>query len=293
MSYKVYNYKCNYVTIVQIPKNELSRIDFAQCNQPTETLASFYNRQSVKPEIVVNGGLFNMSNGAPILTLRDERQTLANNPAYRTGFGIIGENRLLYGSLDESTEWRDFISGFPVLVLNGVKCDCSGASSINYKARRTVLGYNDDNIYIMVVESPGVNFATLQDLVVGAGIKYAINLDGGGSTKMLVEGKSATKDITNRAVDNVVAIYMKKEPVQQTIYRVQLGAFKVKANADALQSKVRALDDAINAGYKNAYVRLIDGLYKVQVGAFSKKENAERVLADLKSKGYSAFITTQ
>lgn len=31
-------------------------------------------------------------------------------------------------------------------------------------------------------------------------------------------------------------------------------------------------------------------LYRVQVGAFSKKENAERLLKELKSKGYDAFI---
>jgi N-acetylmuramoyl-L-alanine amidase len=31
-------------------------------------------------------------------------------------------------------------------------------------------------------------------------------------------------------------------------------------------------------------------LYKVQVGAFSKRENAEKLLSELKSKGYSAFI---
>jgi N-acetylmuramoyl-L-alanine amidase len=32
------------------------------------------------------------------------------------------------------------------------------------------------------------------------------------------------------------------------------------------------------------------GLYKVQVGAFSKKANAEKLAADLKAKGYQAYI---
>ncbi|WP_026486796.1 N-acetylmuramoyl-L-alanine amidase [Caldanaerobius polysaccharolyticus] len=31
-------------------------------------------------------------------------------------------------------------------------------------------------------------------------------------------------------------------------------------------------------------------LYRVQVGAFNQKENAERLMAELKAKGYSAFI---
>lgn len=33
-------------------------------------------------------------------------------------------------------------------------------------------------------------------------------------------------------------------------------------------------------------------LYRVQTGAFSKKENADRILAELKKKGFDAFITT-
>ena len=35
-----------------------------------------------------------------------------------------------------------------------------------------------------------------------------------------------------------------------------------------------------------------DKLYRVQVGAFVNKPNAERMLAELKAKGYSAYIVT-
>ena len=34
-------------------------------------------------------------------------------------------------------------------------------------------------------------------------------------------------------------------------------------------------------------------LYRVQVGAFENRANAERLCAELKSKGYSAFIKTE
>jgi N-acetylmuramoyl-L-alanine amidase len=55
-------------------------------------------------------------------------------------------------------------------------------------------------------------------------------------------------------------------------------------------------------GFVNAIVKVAglkkkpepepDALYRVQVGAFKVKANAEKLVADLKSKGYSAFITT-
>mgnify|MGYP004472701479 FL=1 len=85
-----------------------------------------------------------------------------------------------------------------------------------------------------------------------------------------------------------MAIYLKP----QIIYRVQLGAFRSKSNADAFLLKIKALPDAIGAGYKNAYIRKIGKYYKVQVGAFSVKANAIKVINDLKSKGYNAFLTT-
>ena len=56
-----------------------------------------------------------------------------------------------------------------------------------------------------------MNFSQIQTFLLELGLKYAINLDGGGSTKMLHYGKSVTKDATNRPVDNVLAIYLDEE----------------------------------------------------------------------------------
>jgi hypothetical protein len=86
-------------------------------------------------------------------------------------------------------------------------------------------------------------------------IDYALNLDGGGSTKILENGKSITSSLYNRAVDNVIAIYLKPK----TIYRVQIGAFSLKARAEALLKKIQAL----GGNYRNAYVRKDGGCWKV------------------------------
>ena len=70
------------------------------------------------------------------------------------------------------------------------------------------------------------------------------------------------------------------------LYRVQTGAFGVKANADAFLNKVKA------AGFETYMVK-VGNLYKVQVGAYSVKSNAEKMMASLKAKGFDAFITTE
>lgn len=68
-------------------------------------------------------------------------------------------------------------------------------------------------------------------------------------------------------------------------YRVQVGAYKVKANAEAQLKKVKA------AGF-DTYMVQAGGLYKIQVGAYKVKANAEAMLKNITAKGFSAYITT-
>ena len=73
---------------------------------------------------------------------------------------------------------------------------------------------------------------------------------------------------------------------KDTLYRVQVGAYSVKNNADVQLKKVKA------AGF-DTYMVKVGGLYKIQVGVYSKKENADAMQKKLKAKGFDAFITTE
>ena len=75
-------------------------------------------------------------------------------------------------------------------------------------------------------------------------------------------------------------------PTTQTLYRVQVGAYSKKANADAMLEKIK------KAGF-DTYMVQVDGLYKVQVGAHSKKSNADAMAAKLKASGFDTYITTK
>lgn len=75
-------------------------------------------------------------------------------------------------------------------------------------------------------------------------------------------------------------------PTTQTLYRVQVGAYSKKANADAMLEKIK------KAGF-DTYMVQVDGLYKVQVGAYSKKSNANAMAAKLKASGFDTYITTK
>lgn len=71
-----------------------------------------------------------------------------------------------------------------------------------------------------------------------------------------------------------------------TLYRVQTGAYKQKANADAQLAKVKA------AGF-DTYMVQAGGYYKIQVGAYSKKANADAMAEKLKAAGFDTYITTE
>ena len=70
------------------------------------------------------------------------------------------------------------------------------------------------------------------------------------------------------------------------IYRVQVGAYKKKGNADNKVKDVKA-----KTGYDSFIEKGSDGMYRVFCGSFSVKANAEQRIRDLASKGVSgAFI---
>lgn len=69
-------------------------------------------------------------------------------------------------------------------------------------------------------------------------------------------------------------------------YRVQLGAFREKANAENMLSKAK------QAGFSDAFiVRYADGLYRVQVGAYAILDNAKKQEAKAKGLGFATYIT--
>lgn len=284
------------ITAVEIPKSEIKKIDFALCKQPKETLSSYYSRQFKKPDFLINGGFFCMEDGKTCFNYIDEQEAVVSGHWYTDGMGVIGDKELVCGQISDRDDWRDYIAAYPMLIEDGKPCPIDYAKELNYSARRSVLAYNGDYVYLVTVESPdplrpylGMKFIPLQDMLLELGVTHAINLDGGGSTKLLHAGKCITSNIYNRPVDNVVAVYLK-----QPLRRVQVGAWRSKALALIMQARIRRLPDNIKAGYAQARCVPVDGWWKVQVGAYSTDEAAELVQDDLAKYGITeTFIARE
>lgn len=214
-------YPANFITVIEVEKSEIDYIDFDLCSQPKETLGHYYNRQTRKPEILINGGFFSMKSGETCFTFVDDEELVKLHQSVNTGFGIKKDDKstLVYGTVvGDKSEFYDFIAGYPVLVQSGKALSVFPyANEINYAATRTSIGKKaNGDVVIIGISKPGCKLEELAELFVAYNCEYAINLDGGGSSRLMVNGEVVNTPTENRSVDSVVAIYLNSsKPVEE------------------------------------------------------------------------------
>lgn len=198
------------VTVAEVAFEEIESVDIALCKQPTETVDKYYKRQTIKPDVITNCGFFTMSNGQSQGCICVNGDWLAYFQKSKLGL-LFNGSRVEFVDLNKvAFNGKHFIGGYPVLI-NEYKCYTTDlAKELDYKTRRTVIGYNDDSLFIVCVDKPGLTFTGLKTLLTTSlGCKYAINVDGGGSTRMLVNGVRKTANVYNRPVDTVLTVKLK------------------------------------------------------------------------------------
>lgn len=130
------------------------------------------------------------------------------------GYVISGPKSLLYSLLDKkdvelsistNPDWKGvkhIISGGPYLVKNGevfVDMTAQKLQAIGGRNPRSAIGYTKDNNFIFVAvdgregSSIGMTLMELANFMQSIGCVGAINLDGGGSTVMYVNGRVVNK----------------------------------------------------------------------------------------------------
>lgn len=263
----------SYVHIAKIPRTEIKKIDIATCNEPAETLDSFYKRQVVKPDLLVNCSLFGMSSGIPCFGLIDEGKIRANDGARVLGVGVKNDADIAFGHINDG--WRDWVSGYPVLVQDWKKTTITDALDLNYKAKRMMWGFNNQYVYIVAVEDPGMLFNEMQDLMCDLGCSYAINLDGGGSVRMLQDGKKVVGSLVNRPVDNVLAIYLKTETSSNTTSTTQPTETIYNKGGQATMKIIEDIIPQKGGKVRPGEVRTKKFITIHETGNFSKGANAK------------------
>lgn len=149
------------------------------------------------------------------------KKTNSQTEIPENGFVIIGPAKILdtYGKatnfqldLKMNPEWKEvnhIISGGPYLVKNGeifVDMTAQKLSAIGGRNPRTAIGYTKDNHLIMLTAdgredtSIGLTLMELASLMKEFGCVNAMNLDGGSSTVMYINGQIVNKPSVNGGI---------------------------------------------------------------------------------------------
>ena len=327
--YKTYKWEFKNISnvykdlyLIKIPYEYIKSLDFDQCKEPAQTLSDYYYTLLKKnnletdtmksyeylklPVVTINGGLFYLKDGTPVLTLIDEGKLINEENWLTTGFGILnGEKKINFVDLKDSevkNNIRDFCTAYPILLKDGKKQPITYATELNTKQRRTIIGWNTQDTeskdvdestqYLCIVimdDDCKHTFEECQDILLDLGITNAGCLDGGTSTSCLIEDTYLVK--TSRKVDNVFGVYLEDT---YTSYVVNVGSFSQKNNAYNLLNKLHKLKTDVH-DYSDAYIIYDEGseLYKIRVGFFTVYDNAKKMEKDLEDNGFDAFVVIQ
>ncbi len=209
-----------YKHILKIERDKIDNFDLEIGKQPVETLDSIYNR--TKADIIINGGFYDMNSGKSIAHAYDEGKLSGDQWLYN-GWSIakdLQDNILIKQLYNiDRKNYKFILESSPLLVRNGkIDIDDKGLnkSLITSKHPRSAVGINDKYLFFVCIDgrqsfSKGATINELAHTMLGIGCYHALNLDGGGSSRLLLNGKAINNPTENRAVDNALCVYLKKE----------------------------------------------------------------------------------
>ena len=186
-----------------------------------------------KPDILINAALFNMSDGSPIEYFISDNKTYHTSDWCKDGFGIKKDGTIKFGTVDNT--YKDFMVGFPVLIKdNKININFDIGVSLSGKQPRSLLSYNEKTKEIILTtvdgrrnNKPGKTIQETANYINQFGVTHSINMDGGGSTRMLIDGQTVNSPPEDRAVSSVIAIWLKTNEQSPT-----KGGSKVKVCLD-------------------------------------------------------------
>jgi exopolysaccharide biosynthesis protein len=169
----------------------------------------------------VNAGFFNMRDGGSVTYIKTGGVILETDTAKQwrrninmSGAVLIDTNGLVFIDRARTNSWYDshteysgvLVSG-PLLLLVGDKLPLPSTPLVVNSHPRTAIGIKGRNKVVLLTvdgrakQAAGMTLYMLADLMVSLRCSDAVNLDGGGSTAMWINGKSY-KGIVSMPSDN-------------------------------------------------------------------------------------------
>ena len=206
----------DYCTNVIVTTDEIKDIRILYDNKMK--MSQWYSKY--KPDILINAALFNMSDGSPIETFISNNKTYSTSDWCKDGFGVKKDGTIKFGTVDNT--YKDFMVGFPVLIKdNKININFDVGTSLSGRHPRSLFSYNEKTKEIILTtvdgrrtNKPGKTIQETANYINQFGVTHSINMDGGGSTRMLVDGQVVNSPTEDRAVSSVIAIWLKTTPTK-------------------------------------------------------------------------------
>lgn len=212
-----------YISVVEISPESCAKVEIFASPVLKHT-SQMATEKGAK--IALNGSFFKFNNSYntedynSVDYIRKDNRQLAPNtwPARGRSMHQLGALAIFRGEVfilkaDSIREWERYIqaeeviTSGPVLRVDGKDVSLSSDSFYTTRHPRTAVGKRSDGTLILITadgraaEAAGVSLAELQLIMKWLGADYAINLDGGGSTTLYIEGAS-DNGIVNHPTDN-------------------------------------------------------------------------------------------
>lgn len=232
--------------IKTIPLSEIERLAVVQGQG--RTLGQI--KAALKPDLIMNGGFYDTNTGKPIYHLKVNGTVLAKNSETRWGYCWAGADVAMRQVPNEE---QNYISGVELLTpWDGMTVPLRYGREVGGKRGRTAMAHTGENppaaggpppfdkggSLILYCSGDGTKDAKtpegLREELHGLGATTALMLDGGGSSQCDFGGGQVI--VSGRRVHNYICVWLKPKK----LYRVQVGAYEVKANAERLRDELKA-----------------------------------------------------
>ena len=179
----------------------------------------------------------NHNGGAGAATL----QGLTRGTKIRVTWDMVGATRW--------ADVMDVVGGMPLLVNNGVNVAKSCSSYFCSRNPRTGIAETADGSILLVTvdgrssSSVGMTLIGFADYLKSLGATYALNLDGGGSTTMWVDGEGVVNDPSDSSGERYVTNAVLVLPGSDSTEPTPMAATVFDPNAAAAAAKASSLED--------------------------------------------------
>ena len=181
----------------------------AEIIRPRVPLWTWLSQQEKKPYALVNASLYENRDGVtlPCGTVIEGGKIKVNS-GNGFGFGTVVNGSWGFGTPWECA-WQEYLTGYTGLVQGGQYVAPAFRDSYVFDCRLNRIGLGEINGELAVCVSDGVDIYTFGRQAQQAGFRSFINLDGGGSRYLHIDGK--TVYTSSRTPYNAIAFYKDEE----------------------------------------------------------------------------------